>query len=47
MQANRNNKDINMSTRIPLKHTQLKNKWVTVALVAVYAFVAIFIVLNA
>lgn len=46
MQPNRNDKNINMSSRIPLKQAQVKNRWITIALVAVYAFVAIFIALN-
>lgn len=38
----------NMAYKIPLKQTQAaKNKWITIALVGVYAFIAAFIVFNA
>gem|GEM_PF-2600644 len=36
-----------MSYKLPLKQTQIKGKWITIALVGVYAFIAIFIVVNA
>lgn len=36
-----------MSYKLPLKHTQAKTKWITIALLGVYTFIAIFIVVNA
>lgn len=46
MQTNNKRNNFHMSFRLPLKQAQIKNRWITVALVAVYAFIAIFIVLN-
>lgn len=36
-----------MSWKLPLKHTQTNPKWVTIALLGLYAFVAIFIIVQA
>lgn len=36
----------NMSYKFPLKQAQNKTKWITIALIGVYACVAIFIVIN-
>lgn len=49
MPAEKKNKRkvFNMSYKLPLKQTQANNKWITLALVGVYAFIAIFIALNA
>lgn len=35
-----------MSYKLPLKQSHTKNKWITIALIGIYAFVAIFIVAN-
>lgn len=32
--------------KLPLKHAQPKGKWITIALIGIYIFIAIFIVVG-
>lgn len=41
-----NNETQNTSYRLPQKSTDSKNKAITIALVCIYVFVALFIIIN-